>query len=112
MINPNQIDILKYSTSNTHPLYDRPITVEVWYPAVIPQALRKQSSIPIPGPLRQSKANPTYRSRSLVAPSEMRPLHHHRAPSPGDRLTWLSRLALHDTYLDENLASKGYVVWQ
>ena len=33
VINPNQIDILSYSAENPDPRYDRPLTLEVWYPA-------------------------------------------------------------------------------
>ena len=33
--NPNQVDILRYSATNTNPRYDRPLTLEVWYPADI-----------------------------------------------------------------------------
>lgn len=33
VVNPNQIDILNYSAEYTDPRYDRPLTLEVWYPA-------------------------------------------------------------------------------
>ena len=36
VVNPNQIDILNYSEDNTDPRYDRPLTLEVWYPAMRP----------------------------------------------------------------------------
>ena len=36
LTNPDQLDILKYSATNTDPRYDRPLPVQVWYPAVIP----------------------------------------------------------------------------
>ena len=32
VVNPDQIDILNSSKENTE-LYDRPLTLEVWYPA-------------------------------------------------------------------------------
>ena len=36
VIHPNQIDILKLSEENTDPRYDRPLTLEVCYPAIRP----------------------------------------------------------------------------
>ena len=35
LINKNQIDIL-HSKGGIDPLYDRTLTIEIWYPAVIP----------------------------------------------------------------------------
>jgi hypothetical protein len=36
VVNPDQIDILNYSDENPDARYDRPLTLEVWYPAVRP----------------------------------------------------------------------------
>lgn len=36
VVNPKQIDILNYSPENTDPRYNRPLTLEVWYPAKRP----------------------------------------------------------------------------
>ena len=35
VVNKNQVDVLK-SKAGVDPLYDRSLTLEVWYPAVIP----------------------------------------------------------------------------
>src|SRR5450759_5200556 len=34
--NPDQLDILHYSAANPNPRYDRPLPLQVWYPAIIP----------------------------------------------------------------------------
>ena len=112
MINPNQIDILKYSTSNTHPLYDRPITVEVWYPAVIPPGVEERvvysEVLGISGDPARPNVPFTFEGRAL---RDADPFTTTGAPFPlvivshgypGSRYMM--------TYLDENLASKGYVV--
>jgi len=36
LVNPDQLNILEYSATNTDPRYDRPLPVQVWYPALIP----------------------------------------------------------------------------
>lgn len=36
LVNPDQIDILRYSDGHFTPRYDRPLGVMVWYPALIP----------------------------------------------------------------------------
>ena len=33
-INPGQLDIVKAKAGETIPIYNRPLTVEVWYPAI------------------------------------------------------------------------------
>ena len=41
-VHPNQVDILKFNkTTGKAPLYDRPLRLEVWYPAVIPARKRR-----------------------------------------------------------------------
>ncbi|MCA9912994.1 MAG: dienelactone hydrolase, partial [Anaerolineae bacterium] len=34
-VNPGQVDILNLSAENPTATYDRPLTVEVWYPAIL-----------------------------------------------------------------------------
>ena len=112
IINPNQINILKLSEENTDPRYDRPLTLEVWYPAIRPgntpevtiyhdvlgngpeDADRPIIPFEFAGrALRNAKPNLGTSAYPLVIVS-------HGYPG--------SRVLL--TYLTENLASKGYVV--
>jgi len=112
VINPNQIDILNYSEENPDPRYDRPLTLEVWYPAVRPgykPEVTTYRDVLGSGPgdpdrplipfkfagraLRHARPNVKEGPYPLVIVS-------HGYPG--------SRVLL--TYLTENLASKGYVV--
>src|SRR5262245_28914430 len=44
LVNPGQIDILNFDKqTGKAPLYDRALTVEVWYPATIPQGTQEQT---------------------------------------------------------------------
>ena len=110
VIHPAQLDILHLKDGKA-PLYDRPLTVEIWYPARIPAG--KTESV-------------TYDEVMGVANNPKRPLIpftfagralRDAEPKSGDGLYPLvivshgypgSRLMF--TYLTENLASKGYVV--
>jgi len=112
VVNPNQIDILNYSVENPDPRYDRPLTLEVWYPAK-DRGKKKEvttyQDVLGSGPddperplipfefagraLRNAKPNSKEGPYPLVIVS-------HGYPG--------SRVLL--TYLTENLASKGYVV--
>ena len=43
--NPGQVDILNFDkATGKAPLYDRPLTVEVWYPATIPDGKQERTS--------------------------------------------------------------------
>jgi len=107
--NPNQLDIKNYDQSA--PRYNRPLRLEVWYPAIIPAKavqLTRYSDV-----LGQGAGNP---ERPLV-PFEF-PGRALRDASfqTGEKFPLVivshgyagSRVLL--TYLTENLASKGYVV--
>ena len=37
LVNKHELDILNYTPQTPYPLYDRPLTVEVWYPAELRQ---------------------------------------------------------------------------
>ncbi|CCH53106.1 dienelactone hydrolase-like protein [Fibrisoma limi BUZ 3] len=107
---PGQIDVLRAKDGKT-PLYDRPLTVEIWYPARIPAGKAelvqydevlgvandpKRPLVPftfIGRALRDAEPNPGEGAYPLVIVSH---------GYPGSRLMF--------TYLTENLASKGYVV--
>lgn len=110
LVNKGQPDVLN-SKDGVDPLYDRPITVEVWYPADIPTG---------------TKSLVTYEEVMGIANNPDRPLipftfqgRASRNAEPLSKETPFplvivshgyvgSRFLL--TYLTENLASKGYVV--
>ena len=110
VINKGQVDVLN-SKEGVDPLYDRPLTLEVWYPANLPAG---------------TAAIVTYEEVMGTANNPKRPLipftfqgraARDAAPLRTDGAFPLvivshgyvgSRLLL--TYLTENLASKGYVV--
>jgi len=102
--NPGQADILKFdSTSGKAPLYDRPLTLEIWYPAVVPEGSREHAvyevgrrdgaPMQVPGKALRDAAPVAGKKFPLVVVSH---------GYPGSRITL--------SYLSENLASKGYVV--
>ena len=107
LVNPGQIDILKIDPAAEKPAewprYDRPLTVEIWYPA----DSTAEGSTELRAYLRDGKTEVTLvgqamRDAAPVAGSEAFPLVIISHGYPGNRFL-LSHLA-------ENLASKGYVV--
>lgn len=107
MTNPDQIDILAIDPAAEKPAewprYDRPLTVEVWYPA----DAAAEGSQELKAYLRDGKTEVTLvgqamRDAAPLAASEAFPLVIISHGYPGNRFL-LSHLA-------ENLASKGYVV--
>jgi len=112
LVNPRQLDILKAKAGEPIPLYDRPLTVEVWYPAVVPANLPARLPNGLaPGEYRvvprDPKATVLIKGRALRdAPPDASggpyPLVIISHGYPGNRFL-LSPLA-------ENLASKGYLV--
>jgi predicted dienelactone hydrolase len=108
--NPGQVDILNFDkATGKAPLYDRPLTVEVWYPAVIPVGQQERTvyemGLPVTTGGTAEKTVPILGKALRDAP----PVKGHTFPLvvvshgyPGSRF-FLS-------YLTENLASKGYVV--
>ena len=109
-VNPGQVDILHFDKeAGKAPLYDRPLKVEVWYPAVIPagnsELVTYESAMPgAPAPdVPRTFRVPGKAMRDAPPVSGQRfPLVVVSHGYPGSR-TFL-------TYLTENLASKGYVV--
>ena len=110
--NPNQFDILNFDkNSGKAPLYERPLTIEVWYPATIPAGVEERTvyQMGLPDGARQVAGTPktvTVLGKALrdAAPFKGKsyPLVIVSHGYPGSRY-FLS-------YLSENLASKGYVV--
>lgn len=112
LVNPDQLDIVRFTPDAETPLYDRPITVEVWYPAVIPDGVEQvdsyQSTLGRPAldpsrplipfawtgaALRDAEADNSDGAYPLLIVSH---------GYPGNRYLM--------SHLTENLASKGYVV--
>ena len=112
--NPGQPDILNFDkASGKAPLYDRPLKVEVWYPALLPSGAieRTDYEMKMPGPAANRDASAKLPTVSIPgkalrnappAAGQPYPLVIVSHGYPGSRY-FLS-------YLSENLASKGYVV--
>ena len=107
MVNPGQIDILSIDPAadkpETLPTYDRPLTVEMWYPAVAGE----EGETGLKAYLRDGTTEVTLQGRAVrdAAPAvgdSAYPLVLISHGYPGNRFL-LSHLA-------ENIASKGYVV--
>ncbi|MDD9909768.1 MAG: dienelactone hydrolase [Ahrensia sp.] len=107
MSNPNQIDILKIDPKAEKPAewprYDRPLTVEVWYPA----AQDASGDTALKAYLRDGKTEVSLQGKAVrdavpIETDQIFPLVIISHGYPGNRFL-LSHLA-------ENLASKGYVV--
>ena len=110
LVNPNQIDILNYKNWETL-RYDRPITVEVWYPAIIPDGEKEWTEYD------EVLGNANSKDRPLIPFSFPGRALRDAEPDLSDTAYPLvivshgytgSRYLM--TYLTENLASKGYVV--
>ncbi len=109
--NPGQVDILNFDKSTGKaPVYDRLLTIEVWYPATIPAGVPErtvyQMGLPGGGSGFAGAATVAVPGKAL---RDAPPLNGKQYPLvvvshgyPGSRY-FLS-------YLSENLASKGYVV--
>ena len=103
-----QPDILKFDkTTGKAPVYDRPLKLEVWYPAVLPPG--KEEKTTYVSALFGTQNTPGTFEIPGKALRDAPPVQGQRFPLvivshgyPGSR-TFL-------TYLTENLASKGYVV--
>ncbi len=112
LTNPGQPDILNFDKqTGKAPSYDRPLRIEVWYPAVIPNGAVEQTNyeMKLPRINRESSAPPQTVSIPGKALRDSPPTQGKTYPLvivshgyPGSRY-FLS-------YLSENLASKGYVV--
>lgn len=111
LVNPGQIDVLNASAEDPYPLYDRPLTVEVWYPGMIPadaaEIVTYEDDLGVANdPNRPlipfSFDGRAFRDALPDASGGPYPLVIVSHGYPGSRLMF--------TYLTENLASKGYVV--
>jgi len=112
VVNHDQLDVLNYSASNPNPRYDRPLTLEVWYPALIPagvQPIAWYSDVLGNGPNNPDRPNTPFEFAGRALRDA--------APNPQDAPYPLvivshgypgSRVLM--TWLTENLVSKGYLV--
>lgn len=109
-VNNNQVNILK-AKDGIAPMYNRPLKVEIWYPAIVPAGKKELTSYTdVLGSATDSSRplkNFSFSGRSLrdAAPllsNGAFPLVIVSHGFPGSRVLL--------TYLTENLASKGYVV--
>lgn len=104
LTNPDQIDIVNVAAGAEHPRYDRPLTVEVWYPADTAEQGGTYEGVF----LRDGETQVALRGRAVRDAEPLAnaqggyPLVIVSHGYPGNRFL-LSHLA-------ENLATKGYVV--
>lgn len=109
VMHPDQVDVLARTRGDADARYDRPLTLEVWYPAVIPDGETEQVTYEdmIPASSSEAALSYTKAGRALreaqpdtsAAPYPLLVVAH---GYPGSRVQM--------AYLTENLASKGYVV--
>ena len=110
IVNPGQPDILNFDkVSGKAPLYDRPLKIEVWYPAAIPAGKEEREVYTVPMPVAPGPGVPATFQLPGKALRNAAPVSGERYPLvvvshgyPGSR-TFMS-------WLGENLASRGYVV--
>jgi predicted dienelactone hydrolase len=109
-VHRGQVDILHFDqATGKAPLYDRPLKVEVWYPATIPAGQQERTTYEMPVPGGHGFAG----SPVFQIPDEVL---RNAPPVTGQRFPLVvvshgypgSRYFM--TYLTANLASKGYVV--
>ncbi|NDJ75440.1 MAG: dienelactone hydrolase [Chloroflexi bacterium] len=111
LVNPDQLDILNVTEDNPEPLVDRALTVEVWYPAVIPEGedaltsyedMLGRSDLPDRPLIPYAFAGRALRDAEPLLADTPYPLVIVSHGYPGSRYML--------TNLTENLASKGYIV--
>ncbi|MEM7020433.1 MAG: dienelactone hydrolase [Pseudomonadota bacterium] len=112
VVNTEQLDILNYSKEKPNPRYDRPLTLEVWYPAKLKPGERQvttYSDVLGHGANNPERPNLPFTFGGRAARNAQ--------PLEGDNAYPLvivshghsgSRVLM--TWLTENLASKGYIV--
>jgi len=110
LLNPNQIDVLNTLTSDSTIVYDRPLTVEVWYPAVLEPG---QVQLTVYTDFLGRADKPATLRAYTFAGRATRDAHPNVADGPYPLVVVShgypgSRYLL--AYLCENLASEGYVV--
>ena len=105
LVNPGQQDIVKFKAGEPMPTYDRPLTVEVWYPAKLAAgqvAAGQYKVLPRDGKTEVTLNGRAVRDAQPDASAGPYPLLIISHGYPGNRFLM--------SHLGENLASKGYVV--
>ncbi|TMM57498.1 dienelactone hydrolase [Maribacter algarum] len=110
MLNPDQVDILNSKDGND-PLYDRPLTVEIWYPSALPVNVKATTTYNEVMGTRGDTLRPlvpfTFKGRAVRDAVPLK-------KEGGFPLVIVSHGYVGSrylmTYLTENLASKGYIV--
>jgi predicted dienelactone hydrolase len=106
LVNPGQMDVVKAKAGQPTPTYDRPLTVEVWYPAVAGTGLVGQSGykdiFTRDGKTLTTLYGRAVRDAQCDATKGPYPLVIISHGYPGNRFLM--------SHLAENLASKGYFV--
>lgn len=112
LVNKDQIDILN-SKDGKDPLYNRKLTVEVWYPAVVPAGTEALVTYEEVMGTRGDTLRPlipfTFKGRALRDADPKIPVDSTKYPLIIVSHGYVGSRYLM-TYLTENLASKGYVV--
>lgn len=102
--NPNQIDILAIQDGQRLPRYDRPLTLEVWYPAALGETDAQGGSYDVflrDGKTQVELHGKAVRDASPLTTAGSFPLVLISHGYPGNRFLM--------SHLGENLATKGYV---
>ena len=105
LVNPSQQDIVKFKAGQPMPMYDRPLTVEVWYPAKLAAGqtpVGQYKVLPRDGKTEVALYGRAVRDAQPDASTGPYPLLLISHGYPGNRFLL--------SHLGENLASKGYVV--
>jgi predicted dienelactone hydrolase len=110
LVHHDQVDILHFDkVTGKAPLYDRPLTIEIWYPTTGANGHDARTTYEMPAPGRNRPADVPPYEISDLATRDAEPLAGSRLPLvivshgyPGSRYFL--------THLTSNLASKGYVV--
>lgn len=112
--NPGQPDILNFDkATGKAPLYDRPLKVEIWYPALIPSGTAERTEYEMKLPGLAANKDTSGKPQTISIPGKAL---RDAPPAAGQSYPLViishgypgSRYFL--SYLSENLASKGYVV--
>ncbi len=110
LVNKGQIDILK-AKAGVEPLYDRPLKIEVWYPATIAEGVKEMITYDEVLGMSNNPKRPLIPFTFTGRAARNAPPQYSEGAFPLVIVSHGyvgSRLLL--TYLTENLASKGYIV--
>lgn len=102
LIHPGQLDIENYKPGNEIGRYDRPLTVEIWYPAKKNGSAGEYRTVLRDGKTEVTLIGKAVRDAEPEAGAQRYPLIILSHGYPGNRFLL--------SHLGENLASKGYVV--